>query len=337
MIDLHLHLDGSLSPKTVVDIARHDGIELKTYNKTELLKQLSVQKDCKSLTDYLKCFDLPLRVLQTKYGIEQAVYDLISNLSSEGLLYAEIRFAPQLHTNKNLTQKDAVESAINGLNRANADFGFMSQLILCLMRFENNIEQNLETVKIAGEFLNKGVCAVDLAGDESRYPTKNYSDVFKTAIKNNIPFTIHAGEAAGFESVADALKMGAVRIGHGINSINSDEVLNTLKTNRVVVETCFTSNLQTKAIANDTDFPLNKFLDYGILATINTDNTTVSATSLKQEYCKVKNLYSLKSEQLLDIALNAVDGAFINDEQKHKLKNNVKTKFLNWINGENNV
>ena len=337
MIDLHLHFDGSLMPQTVIDIAKHDGIELKSYNIAQISKQLSVNNDCKSLTEYLKCFDLPLRVLQTKYSINKAFCDLISNLSANGLCYSEIRFAPQLHTNGGLDQRSVVIAAIDAVNRANSECGFMSQLILCCMRGDNNYNQNLETINVAKEFLNKGVCAIDLAGDESHYPTKNYKSLFDIAVKNNIPFTIHAGEAADHNSVADALAMGAARIGHGINSINSNVVLNTLKSQKTVVETCLTSNLQTKAVACKTDFPLNKFLDYGIVATINTDNTTVSGTSLKAEYCKVKNLYSYNDEQMLKIALNAADGAFLNTKQKQMLKQKVASNFNNWINGEQNV
>lgn len=173
MIDLHLHLDGSLNPKNMLWMAEMSGVKLSFTEENELKKQMMVEPDCKNLGDYLEKFDLPLQVLQTKECLEYAVYELLKELQTQGLCYAEIRFAPQLHQQRNLTQKEVVESAVKGLEKAIKEFPIEAQLILCCMRGEANHAENLETVKIAKEFLEKGVCAVDLAGNESAYPTKN--------------------------------------------------------------------------------------------------------------------------------------------------------------------
>ena len=169
MIDLHLHLDGSLNPKNMFWMAEMSGVKLSFTEENELKKQMMVEPDCKNLGDYLEKFDLPLQVLQTKECLEYAVYELLKELQAQGLCYAEIRFAPQLHQQRNLTQKEVVESAVKGLEKAMKEFPKEAQLILCCMRGETNHAENLETVKTAKEFLEKGVCAVDLAGQSSMY------------------------------------------------------------------------------------------------------------------------------------------------------------------------
>ena len=176
------------------------------------------------------------------------------------------------------------------------------------------------------EFLEKGVCAVDLAGNESAYPTKMFEDVFLLAKEQNVPIIIHAGEAAGAQSVEEALACGAVRIGHGIHSIESPELLERLKAEKIYLELCYSSNLQTQAVKNSCKYPLIEFLKKGILVTINTDNMTVSNTSLKREYRLLKETFQLSEEMLLQLAENSVEAAFLPQKKKLKLKATVKPK-----------
>lgn len=334
MIDLHLHLDGSLNPKNMLWMAEMSGVKLSFTEENELKKQMMVEPDCKNLGDYLEKFDLPLQVLQTKECLEYAVYELLKELQAQGLCYAEIRFAPQLHQQRNLTQKEVVESAVKGLEKAIKEFPIEAQLILCCMRGEANHAENLETVKIAKEFLEKGVCAVDLAGNEPAYPTKMFEDVFLLAKEQNVPIIIHAGEAAGAESVEEALACGAVRIGHGIHSIESPELLERLKAEKIYLELCYSSNLQTQAVKNSCEYPLIEFLKKGILVTINTDNMTVSNTSLKREYRLLKETFQLSEEMLLQLAENSVEAAFLPQKKKLKLEQKVKQEFLKWLSTE---
>lgn len=227
-----------------------------------------------------------------------------------------------------------VESAVKGLEKAMKEFPIEAQLILCCMRGETNHAENLETVKTAKEFLEKGVCAVDLAGNESAYPTKMFEDVFLLAKEQNVPIIIHAGEAAGAESVEEALACGAVRIGHGIHSIESPELLERLKAEKIYLELCYSSNLQTQAVKNSCKYPLIEFLKKGILVTINTDNMTVSNTSLKREYRLLKETFQLSEEMLLQLAENSVEAAFLPQKKKLKLKQKVKQEFLKWLSTE---
>ncbi len=234
MIDLHLHLDGSLSPKLVKRLAQRQGISLPAGEGAGLEALLSVPADCESLNDYLRCFDLPVALLQTPEALTLAVRDLCARLEKQGLLYAELRFAPSQHTRRGMTQTQAVEAAIAGLPPGWEGEGwrFSSQLILCCMRGGEEAA-NRETIHTAAEFLGKGVCAVDLAGAEALYPASAYKGLFAEAQSLGVPCTLHAGEAAGPESVWQALEMGASRIGHGVRAGEDPSLLQELARRKI--------------------------------------------------------------------------------------------------------
>lgn len=333
MIDLHLHLDGSLSVDDIIELAQLFDIQLPTTDKTNLCDMLTVSPDCTSLSMYLEKFDFPLKVLQSEQAISRAVFLLMKRLSQQGLLYAEIRFAPQLHTKCGLSQRDVIAAAIDGLNRGVAEFNFAAQLILCCMRGNDNFTANLETVRLAAEYLNKGVCALDLAGNEAAFPTSQFADIFDLAKDLSVPFTIHAGEAAGADSVKAALDLGSVRIGHGIHSVNDKQLLEQLKSTHMPLELCFTSNLQTKA-ADIANYPLPTFIKNGVTVTLNTDNMTVSDTTLKNEYLLIKERFSLDDEALLQLSLNAANAAFLPTDEKRRLCEKIQLEFYDWLNNK---
>lgn len=334
MIDLHLHLDGSLTPEDILSLAEVAGVALPCDNADSLRPLLQAEADCKSLAEYLEKFDLPLQVLQTENTICLAVYSLVRRLAEDGLAYGEIRFAPQLHLQRGLTQQQVVTAAVRGLEKGMEEFGIPAQLILCCMRMADNRQANEETVRVAKDFMGKGVCAVDLAGAEAAFPTKNFGNIFTLAKALDVPFIIHAGEAAGPESVWQALKLGAKRIGHGVRSIEDSALVATLAEKKIPLEMCFTSNLQTKAVKNAESYPLCVFLEQGITVTVNTDNMTVSGTDLRQEYRLLQKAFGLSTDALRAIACNAVNAAFLPDEQKEVLKKNISDKFDIWLAGD---
>ncbi|MEE0867627.1 MAG: adenosine deaminase [Clostridia bacterium] len=333
MIDLHLHLDGSLEAAEIIELAKKSKVDLPTTHTEELKKLLTAPYDCKSLGEYLERFDLPLKVLQSEGALEQAVYNLLKRLAKDGLCYAEIRFAPQLHTEK-LSQEQAVCAAVKGLETAQKNFKISAQLILCCMRGDNNCEANMETVKIAKKYLGRGVCAIDLAGNEASFPTRNFAHVLKMAAEQNIPVTIHAGEGAGAQSVKDALELGAARIGHGVRSVSDLDLIKALREKKIPLEMCFTSNLQTKAVSNTKSYPLKFFMDNHLCVTINTDNMTVSNTTLRREYISLQKEFKLSYEQLKSLALKSADAAFLPKEEKAALKEKVEREFVSWLNSE---
>lgn len=331
MIDLHLHLDGSLTPEDILDLAEVAGVSLPCRDAESLRPLLQAEADCESLTEYLEKFALPLQVLQKEDTIALAVYRLLKRLAKDGLVYSEIRFAPQLHMQQGLTQQQVVAAAIRGLEQGVTEFGIPAQLILCCMRMGDNREANMETVRVAKEYLGKGVCAVDLAGAEAAFPTENFGDIFVLAKKLDVPFIIHAGEAAGAESVWQALELGAKRIGHGVRSAEDVSLVATLAENKIPLETCFTSNLQTKAVKNAESYPLLFFAEQGLAVTINTDNMTVSGTDLRNEYRQLKEAFNLSEELLMQLSCNAAEAAFLTTHQKQQLKAQISGRFSSWL------
>ena len=216
LIDLHCHLDGSLSIDTIKHLAKIQKISIPTDD--ELKEMVSVKRDCRDLNEYLEKFQFPLSLLQTKRAIYCGMYRLCKELKKQGLMYAEIRFAPQLHTQKGITQEEAVKVAIEGI----IDSGFSAGLILCCMRGNNNRKENIQTVFLAKQYLGRGVVALDLAGAEAIYKTENFSELFQIAKNNKVPFTIHCGEADGKKSIKSALKWQPKRLGHGVRILECE-------------------------------------------------------------------------------------------------------------------
>lgn len=315
-VELHCHLDGSLNLDFVDEMLREQGI---VYDKEELKKKLEVRPDCTSLTEYLEKFDLPLRCLQTKEGLKRAAYELVRDVAGEGVKYIEVRFAPILSTDHGLTSGEVIESAVEGLQEAEAEFDVFASAIVCAMRHHSS-EQNMQMLKSARPFIGKGVCALDLAGDESAFPTALFRELFVKAKEWDIPFTIHSGECGSVDNIREAIELGAKRLGHGIALEQSAELRQLCREKKIGIEMCPTSNLQTKAVNSLEKYPLQQFLDEGLLVSIHTDNRTVSGTTLEQEEKLVKERLQISDEMWLQCTKNAIETAFASDEVKEKLR-----------------
>ena len=324
MIDLHLHFDGSLLPRTVLELAQEQGILLPAKEPDELKLFLTAPENCESLNEYLEKFDLPLKVLQTREAVRKAMYILVSSLKEQGMLYAEIRFAPQLHTKKGLTQERVVQAALLGMQEALAGSFFRCKLILCCMRGADNREENLVTVRTAAAFLGGGVAALDLAGAEALYPTEKFAELFSLARELGVPFTIHAGEADGPESIEAALSFGASRIGHGVRVTEKPELLERLREQRIPLEMCPSSNVQTKAVPSLSQHPVLEFLRQGLCVTVNTDNMTVSDTTIEKEFGLLSRELGMTAEEQKKLLLNAADAAFLTAEERWRLKDVIE-------------
>lgn len=304
-IDLHLHLDGSLTPAYVISQAKKQGLDLPVWEEKELVKYMTAPADCRDLNEYLEKFDLPCSVMQTEDALTEAVRDVCRQMEAQGMKYVEIRFAPQLHTKKGLTQRQVTEAAIKGLPQGK---GLEAKLILCCMRMENNEKENMETIRMAEEYLGKGVAAADLAGAEAIFPTKSFEPVFRMAREAGVPFTIHAGEADGPKSIWTALKFGAKRIGHGVRCLEDETLVEYLREHRIPLEVCPTSNFQTKAVKGE--YPLKKMLEKELCVTLNTDNTTVSGTTLEKEFEVARTRLGVTEEELEILKANAEKARF---------------------------
>lgn len=314
-VELHCHLDGSLNIDFVQEALREQGI---SYERAELEEKLRVRPDCTSLTEYLEKFDLPLLCLQTKEGLKRAAYELVRDVAVEGVKYIEVRFAPMLSTIKGLSCSEVIASVVEGLQEAGEKYGVLASAIVCAMR-HHSLEQNMEMLQGARKFIGRGVCALDLAGDESAFPTKLFRSLFAQAKDWEIPFTIHSGECGSVENVREAIELGAKRLGHGIALEKSRELRILCKEKGIGIEMCPTSNLQTKAVDTLESYPLKQFLDEGLLVSIHTDNRTVSGTTLSIEETIVREKLQLSKDVIEKCTENAIQTAFASDEIKEQL------------------
>lgn len=307
-IELHCHLDGSLSKEFIE----------KRLGREVSEQELSVTDDCGSLVEYLEKFELPVECLKDEEGLEEAGYDVLKTMSGENVVYAEIRFAPLLSVTEQMDTDTVIVSLLRGLERGKKELGVEYNVIVCAMR-HHTMEQNYEMIKTASKFLGKGVCAADLAGAEAQYPMSEFMELFHRTKQLGMPFTIHAGECGSTENIVDALKAGAGRIGHGIAMRGRKDIQEMVKNFDVGVELCPVSNLQTKAVQRMDEYPIKEFLKNGILVTINTDNRTVSNTSLTKELAFVQKNYGIIDSEIYLMMKNAVHVAFVEDKLKHTL------------------
>ena len=313
MTDLHLHFDGAISTANARHLAALQGI--REYRDADgamrpipaddagLTRALRLPEGSRDLNDFLKCFALPNALLKTREGIEEGMFTLCEEQRALGLDYAEIRFAPQLSIADKTaprtlcepirSQRAAVEAALAGMRRS----ALKTQLILCCMRGAAEAV-NRETVEVAAEFLGRGVCAIDLAGAEALFPTRDYAALFRYANGLNIPFTIHAGEAAGPESVSAALDFGARRIGHGVRALEDMSVVRRLAENRIPLELCPTSNVQTGVFRSLAEFPIRQLLDAGVIVTINSDDPAVCGTNVVEEWRRLTAAIPLTESEI---------------------------------------
>ncbi len=319
-VELHCHLDGSLNVDFVDEMLRQQGV---VYKREELKEKLMVRPDCTSLTEYLEKFDLPLRCLQTKEGLKRAAYELVRDVSKEHVRYIEVRFAPMLSTEQGLSCREVIASVVEGLKAGEREYKVFASVIVCAMR-HHSLEQNMQMLTEACEFVGKGVCALDLAGDESAFPTSLFRELFIRAKEWGIPFTIHSGECGNVDNIREAIELGAKRLGHGIALEKSPELCKRCKEKGIGIEMCPTSNFQTKAVASPKDYPLKQFMDEGLLVSIHTDNRTVSGTSLFGEEQVVREQLQLSRDTLNQCTVNAIQTAFTSNEIKQQLMEEFK-------------
>lgn len=307
-VELHCHLDGSLSREFIE----------KQLGRSVEESEIRVPDDCQSLGEYLEKFRLPIACLKEDAAFTEAGYDILKTMSGENIRYAEIRFAPLTSATEEIKPERVIEALLKGLAKGEQDFGVAYNVIVCAMRHRSE-EENYGMIKAAREFLGAGVCAADLAGGELQSPMSEFMSLFQRVKKLGMPFVLHAGECGSAENVVDALRAGASRIGHGIAMQGRKDLQELVKKSDVGVEICLTSNIQTKAVESAKDHPLREFLDAGLPVTINTDNRTLSATSLTRELEFAQKMYNVSDEEILRCMKNAVRLSFADDALKEKL------------------
>ena len=314
-IDLHLHIDGSVKPETVYELSRKYNIEPECNLTLEEIKTSMMIPEGEYDPDFLT-FNPPIRVMQTAEGLTRVTRELVERLEAEGLIYAELRFAPQYHLNGGLTQEDVVIAAIEGLNQGLANCKTLKAgLILCTMNHCNPAEnhaENIETVHLTKKYLGKGVCGVDMAGYEERMP--EYADIFELAHELNLPCTTHSEFTVG-----DALKYNTTRIGHGYQAALLPELTEAVIEKGVTLEMCPDSSLSYEyGLTGDATHPLYVLYKKGARVTVNTDNLTVLDTSLDFEYELCRKM-GFSDEDIVRMNNFAIEASFADEETKKQL------------------
>ena len=307
-VELHCHLDGSLSREFIE----------RRLNRKVSQSELSVSDDCRSLNEYLEKFDLPGKCIMDEEGLSEAGYDVLKSMKQENVCYAEIRFAPLLSETEDMNCAKVIEALLAGLEKGKKDFGIEYSVITCAMRHHSE-EENRRMIRTAREYLGYGVCAADLAGAEALYPMSEFMELFQETKKLGMPFTLHAGECGSVQNILDSVEAGAGRIGHGIAMRGHREVQKELQRKGIGIEMCPVSNLQTKAVESTKDYPMREFLDNGLKVTVNTDNRTVSNTTLTKELAFIQKTYGITDEEIRLMMKNAVDVAFADDAVKERI------------------
>lgn len=318
-IELHCHLDGSLRPQTILDIAKEENILLPSDDIDTIANLCIAPFECPSLDEYLTRFSLPNKVMQSKESLHRIAFELLEDCSHENITYIEVRFAPLLHIHGGLTPKEVIESVLSGMKKAESMYPIKSNLILSCMRIMP-VDSVYTVIEAGKSFLGKGVVAIDLcASEDAGFPSR-YEEAFKVARDIGYKVTIHAGEAGVGKNVYDAITLlGAERIGHGIYIYDCKEAYELVKEKGIVLEVCPTSNVQTKAVSTIQKHPAYAYYSDGIKTTINTDNRTVSNTTLSNEFDLLAHNFDFKEEDYIDIYKTSVHASFASEEVKKEL------------------
>lgn len=315
-IELHCHLDGSLRTETIIDIAQKEGIPLPSYNPNELEKELIAPLDCESLDEYLKRFFLPNTVMQSRESLKRITFELFEDAAKENVKYLEVRFAPLLHIVKGLNVEAVIQSVLDGMKEAESRYEIKGNIILCCMR-SMSVESAFEVVETGKQFLGKGVAAIDLCAIEEEGFSKKFVAPIALAKEYGYRVTIHAGETGIGKNVLEAVELlGAERIGHGVFIKDCPEAYAIVKERQITLELCPTSNVQTKAVHQYSDHPIYTFHQDGIKVTINTDNRTVSDTTMANEIHLVNKELNLTKDDYRQIYFHSVEAAFADQATK---------------------
>jgi len=294
--ELHVHLDGSLRPTTMLEVAAALGVEL-PESEPEALAVAMRAGDSNNLAEYLEKFAITLSLMQEPEALERAAFELGEDSAAENIRYLEVRYSPVLHTEKGMSMEEAVEAPLRGLAAAEDAFG-------------------IRTVSFKG----RGVVAFDLAGGESGNPARGHSPACKYAADNNLPITIHAGEGFGPESIAQAIHhCHARRIGHGTRLQEDPSLEAFVNDFRIPLEVCLTSNVQTRVAPTYAEHPFRRYFDTGLVVTLNTDNRLISGTTLTDEYWLAHQHLGLNWEELKEVAFLGFQAAFLPYQAKVNL------------------
>jgi adenosine deaminase len=331
---LHDHLDGGVRPATVIELAQEFGYkDLPTTDVDDLATWFNRGAKRNDLVLYLETFAHTVGVMQDRDAIERVAYECAQDLAADGVVYAEVRFAPELSTEKGLTLDEVMEAVLDGFRRGSADTDLTIYSIVSAMR---TAARSLEIAELAVRFRDAGVVGFDIAGAEAGYPPSRHLDAFQYVNRENFHSTIHAGEAFGLPSIWEAVQFcGAERLGHGVRIVDDidpgeglgSEKLGRLATyirdRRIPLELCPTSNVNTGVVASIADHPIGMLRRLRFRVTVNTDNRLMSNTSMTKEMQKLHDAFDWGLDDFEWLTVNAMKSAFTHFPERLKLINGV--------------
>ena len=321
--EIHCHLDGSLRPRTVLELAEAQGVKLPTSNVAKLTRLLQAGKRTRNLGEYLKIFDITLSVLQERDALYRVSYELAEDTAAENIRHLEVRYSPILHRKKRLPFEDIVDPVIAGLRDAGAKHDMSTGVIICGIR-SMAPRVSMALAELAVAYKGRGVLGFDLAGQEKDYPAKAHRDAFLLVLKNNINLTVHAGEAFGPASISQALhQCGAHRIGHGTRLHEDLDLMRYVNDHRIPLEVCLSSNVQTRAVQSMAAHPFATYFHSGLRVTINTDSRLISATTVSQEIAIAARAFRLGPYEIKRILINGFKSAFLPYADKARMLRRV--------------
>jgi len=317
-IDLHRHLDGSLRLESIIDEAHIQDIYIGD-SVDDIKNKVTASEQEDSLLDYLKCFDIPLKLMQTERAIERFTYDFFEDAHKEGLVYVEVRFAPILHTRMGLDLKTIIKSVKVGMDKACEKYGIEGNIILsCMKNFSE--EDAIATIEAGKEFIGKGVVGVDLAGPEDEGFAHKFIHSMELARKYGYKITVHAGEAGSGQNVLDSIELlGAQRIGHGVRLFDNSTAYGIVVDRGILLEICPTSNVQTSAVESIDKHPFVEYYKNGVNISFNTDNTRVSDTNINKELYIAHKMLGLDKDGYKKLYIDTVEASFASEVVKNRL------------------
>jgi adenosine deaminase len=316
--ELHVHLDGSLRAATLVELAETAGVELPTRDPAALARYMRVD-DARHLEDYLRRFDLTVAVLQTPEALERVAYEMVADAARDGVRYMEVRYCPALSGAEGLSLDDTIRAERRGLLRGEREFGLRTGIINCTLRhFEPARSEAIADASV--RLRHEGVVGFDIAGGEAGRSAKPHAHAFEIAARGGLGITVHAGEAAGPASIAEALiDCRADRIGHGTRLFEDPELLAYVRDREIPIEINLTSNLQTRVVASAAAHPLRRYLDEGLTVTLSSDNWLMSGVTLSGEYALASRSLRLTDAEISTLVLNGFHAAFLPLPERHVL------------------
>ncbi|MFL5613735.1 MAG: adenosine deaminase [Gemmatimonadaceae bacterium] len=320
--ELHCHLDGSVRPSTLLDLADEYDVALPRKSAGPLRDYMRVS-EAANLEDYLGRFDVTLAVMQTAEALDRIAYELAEDAAAEGIRYLEVRFAPILNIRRGLSLGDVLDASLRGLERAAAEHRVIPRIIVTALR-NMSPEVSRELAELAVAYRARGVVGFDLAGGERGHPAAQHASAFRYAREHELACTCHAGEGDDAQSVRQAVHVcGAHRIGHGTRLIEDESLTQYVNDRRIPLEICLTSNVQTRATASYATHPLRRYYDRGMNVVLNTDNRLMSGTTLTDEYDAAARHLGFTFDELCEIARNGFAAAFLPWEQRRALLDEV--------------